>query len=73
MEKGLVSVIMPNYNSEDYIEEAIDSVLNQTYDNLELIIIDDGSTDASRSLISAKKDERIKPVFCLVMGIYVMR
>lgn len=63
MEKGLVSVIMPNYNGEDYIEDAINSVLIQTYNRVELIIIDDGSTDNSRSLINSKKDRRIRPVF----------
>ncbi len=41
----LVSVIMPSYNSEKYIGEAIDSILNQTYNNLELIIVDDCSSD----------------------------
>lgn len=68
MEKGLVSVIMPNYNSKDYIGEAIDSVLNQTYDKLELIIIDDGSTDDSKCLINDRKDGRIRPVFLSCNG-----
>ncbi|MEE1125262.1 MAG: glycosyltransferase family 2 protein [Acutalibacteraceae bacterium] len=44
--KMLVSVIMPVYNSEKYIKEAIDSVLSQTYANFELLLIDDGSTDS---------------------------
>lgn len=54
-----VSVIMPVYNKEKYVERAIQSVLNQTYKMLELIIINDGSTD--NSLIKCKRfeDERI--------------
>lgn len=68
MEKGLVSIIMPNYNGEDYINDAINSVLNQTYSKFELIIIDDGSTDRSKELISEKKDRRITPVFLSYNG-----
>lgn len=57
-----VSVLMPNYNCEPYLEEAINSVLNQTYNNFEFIIIDDASTDNSWKIIQkyAKKDKRIK-------------
>ena len=43
-----ISVIMPYYNSEQYISEAIKSILNQTYKNFELILLDDGSKDNSR-------------------------
>ena len=42
-----VSIILANYNEEKYIAEAIESVINQTYTNWELILIDDGSTDKS--------------------------
>ncbi len=55
-----VSAIMPNYNNGKYIGEAIESVLNQTYKNLELIVVDDGSTDNSREVISQYKDDRLK-------------
>ncbi len=55
----LVSVIMPTYNRVDYLPLAIDSVLNQTYRNLELLIIDDGSTDATSALVNSYNDSRI--------------
>lgn len=57
----LVSVIMTAYNTEEYIEEAIQSILNQTYTNYEFIIIDDGSTDGTFDVIMkyARKDDRI--------------
>ena len=58
----LVSVIMPNYNSAKYIGEAISSVVNQSYRSLELIVIDDNSTDYSIHIIEQYKerDERIR-------------
>ncbi|MBN1044497.1 MULTISPECIES: glycosyltransferase [unclassified Clostridium] len=58
----LVSVVMPVYNSEIYLNEAIESILNQTYKNFEFIIINDGSTDNSLEKIEhyMKKDSRIK-------------
>lgn len=55
-----VSVIMPTYNRENTIERAIDSVLNQTFNNYELIIVDDGSTDNSEKLIHEKYKTYIK-------------
>lgn len=60
----LVSIIMPVYNSERYLKAAVDSVLRQTYTNFELIIVDDGSTDDSWSIIShyANIDGRIRAV-----------
>ena len=54
-----VSVVMPNYNGEKYIGEAIKSVLNQSFNDLELIIVDDASTDNSRKIIDSFEDERI--------------
>lgn len=55
----LISVIMAVYNDEKYIKEAIDSVLAQTHQEFELIIIDDGSTDSTLQIIQSYRDERI--------------
>ena len=58
--KALVSVIMPAYNAEKYLKRSIDSILNQTYFNFELLIIDDASTDSTASIIASYNDNRIK-------------
>ena len=60
--KDLISIIIPVYNVENYVERCLESVLNQTYTNLEIIIIDDGSTDKSSKICEKykKKDKRIK-------------
>jgi len=55
----LISVLMPAYNAEKYIGEAIKSVLNQTFTDFELIVINDGSTDKTEEIILSFKDERI--------------
>ena len=49
----LISVLMPAYNAEKYIKEAIESILNQTFSNFEFIIIDDGSIDATEEIIKS--------------------
>lgn len=54
-----VSILMPVYNAEQYLAEAIDSILNQTFGDWELILINDGSTDSSEDIISRYKDNRI--------------
>ncbi|MDL2223455.1 glycosyltransferase family 2 protein [Bacteroidales bacterium OttesenSCG-928-M11] len=61
-DQALVSIIVPVYNLEKYISSCIESLINQTYKNLEIIIVDDGSKDASWSIISAYKeqDSRLK-------------
>ena len=59
-EKGLVSIIMPSYNTESYIKETIQSVLNQTYQNWELIIVDDCSADNTDEVLGTIKDPRIR-------------
>ncbi len=53
---NLISVVMPCYNAEIYIRNAIDCVLNQTYTNIELIVIDDGSTDDSKTILNNYHD-----------------
>lgn len=59
MPSPLISVILPVYNRENYLNEAIQSMLEQTYKNFELIIVDDGSTDNSLSIAENINDERI--------------
>lgn len=60
MENGLVSIIMPSWNTSNFIAESIQSVINQTYKNWELIIVDDCSTDNTDEVVSFYKDQRIK-------------
>lgn len=61
---NLVSIIIPIYNTEPYIHKCMDSIINQTYGNLEIILIDDGSTDKSGSICDeySKGDNRVKVV-----------
>lgn len=62
MKKDLISVIVPVYNVEKYLDECIESIVNQTYSNLEILLIDDGSKDNSGKICDewAKRDSRIK-------------
>lgn len=61
MKKPLISVIVPVYNTEKYLPKCIESIIGQTYKNLEIILVDDGSTDTSGKICDeyAKKDSRI--------------
>lgn len=60
----LISVIIPIYNVEKYLARCVDSIVNQTYKNLEIILVDDGSPDRCPQMCDdyAKKDSRIKVV-----------
>lgn len=71
----LVSVIIPVYNVEDYLCECVDSAINQTYKNLQIILVDDGSTDSSGKICDdyAEKDERISVVHQKNGGLSVAR
>jgi glycosyltransferase involved in cell wall biosynthesis len=62
MENPLVSVIIPTYNGQEYVEYSVDSVLTQSYQSIEIIIINDGSSDGTANVLErvAKKDNRIK-------------
>lgn len=60
MVDGLVSIIMPSWNTARFIRESIDSVRNQTYTNWELLIVDDCSTDNTDEIVASYSDERIR-------------
>lgn len=64
MKEKLISVIIPVYKVEDYLDKCVESVVNQTYKNLEIILVDDGSPDACPEMCEewAKKDSRIRVV-----------
>lgn len=64
MKQPLISIIAPVYNVEKYLQRCIDSIINQDYKNIEIIIVDDGSTDGSSDVIklNAKNDSRIKVI-----------
>lgn len=61
MKKELISVIVPVYNVEKYLQKCVDSIINQTYNEMEIILVDDGSTDSSGKICDQykNKDERI--------------
>ncbi|CEN83672.1 glycosyltransferase [Paeniclostridium sordellii] len=70
-----ISVIVPVYNIEDYIEECIDSVLNQSYTKIELVIVDDGSKDKSGKICDfyKEKDNRVKVIHKVNQGLSAAR
>ena len=75
MEKNKISVIVPVYNSEKYLEKCVESIIHQTYKNLEIILIDDGSTDNSLAVCKKMemKDRRIKVIAQDNSGVAVTR
>lgn len=70
-EEPLISVIVPVYNVEKYLRRCLDSIINQTYRNIEIILIDDGSTDGSEKICNeyVKKDKRAKVFIQDNMGV----
>ena len=62
--KPLFSIIVPVYNASKYLGECVDSIINQTYKNIEIILINDGSTDESGKICDqySKKDKRVKVI-----------
>jgi glycosyltransferase involved in cell wall biosynthesis len=69
----MISVVIPSYNKEAFIAEAIQSVLDQTFDRWELIVVDDASTDCSVSLINNFKDSRIRLIQIEKSGVSIAR
>jgi glycosyltransferase involved in cell wall biosynthesis len=59
----MFTIIIPTYNRKSFLKKAVDSVLNQTFPDFELIIVDDGSTDGTKEMISDYKDIRIKYLY----------
>ncbi|MFC6990634.1 glycosyltransferase family 2 protein [Haladaptatus sp. GCM10025707] len=55
-----VSVVIPTYNRSEEVTHAIDSVLAQTYDDFELLVVDDGSTDDTEEVVTSYDDDRVK-------------
>jgi glycosyltransferase involved in cell wall biosynthesis len=70
---ALVSVIIPTFNREQYIRPAVESVLAQTYPHVEVLVIDDGSTDSTREIIRSIDDSRVRYIYTANQGNYFAR
>ena len=72
MFKEILSVIIPIYNGEKYLPRCVDSVINQSYKNIEIILVNDGSTDKTQIICEEykEKDSRIKVISIKNSGIY---
>ena len=71
----LISIIVPVYNVKDYVEKCLDSICGQSYTNLEIVVVDDGSTDGSGELCDAYalKDQRVKVIHRDNRGVSTVR
>lgn len=69
-EHSLISVIVPIYKVQDYLDECIESIIHQTYSNIEVILVDDGSPDRCPQMCDewAKRDSRIRVVHKKMVG-----
>ena len=72
---SLISIIVPVYNAEEYLERCLVSILKQTYKHFEVLLVDDGSDDQSVNIISdfVKKDKRVKLICNTHGGISLAR
>lgn len=72
---NMISIIVPVYNTEDYLSDCLKSIQNQTYSDIEIILVDDGSTDSSGDICDmfAKEDERIAVIHTKNRGVSVAR
>ena len=64
----LISVVVPIYNAEKYIRRCVDSILAQSYRNLEVILVDDGSTDSTPGILDEYAEADEKLIDCLIQG-----
>ena len=71
----LITLVIPAYNAEHTIERCLDSILRQTYEHLEILIVDDGSLDGTKAVIQkyARKEKRIRLFFQSNQGVSVAR
>ena len=71
MKNPLISVVVPIYKVEEYLQRCVDSIINQTYKNLEIILVDDGSPDSCPKMCDnfAKQDKRIKVIHKINAGV----
>ena len=73
MKEELISVIINVYNGEKYIEKCLNSIINQTYKNLEILIVNDGSTDNTLKICESYEDERIRIITTKNLGLSMSR
>ena len=69
----MISVILNVFNGEKYIKKCLESIINQTYKDIEIVIVNDGSTDDTKKIIESYKDKRIKLINQENMGLSLSR